>query len=235
MSSYKVEYGNAARRTARLRSGGRIGRRDGAETVTLTAAPTTANLPDGQGVPMWGYTCSAPSANVSCPAINSTASAWKPLLIRVPAGPLTITLVNSLPVPTSIVIDGQVGGGLGDAPTRMASPVHAPQGTTWPGTAGDGHAVELQQLASTGGSGHLLPAGAGRSCSFLCDRSRGRRNQHHADLDQPASRHLPDPFGHRAVDPASDGPVWNPDRNGQHRANLHRGHPDGQQCLLHGL
>jgi len=28
-------------------------------TVGLTAAPTQAVLPDGQSVPMWGYTCDA--------------------------------------------------------------------------------------------------------------------------------------------------------------------------------
>jgi hypothetical protein len=115
--------------------------------VTLTAAPTTANLPDGQSVPMWGYFCSAPSDGVSCTAMNGTAqtgSAWQPPLIRVPAGAsLTIKLVNNLTfgagdqnVPTSIVIDGQVGGGLGDPPARMASPTHDAQGTTWPGSAG---------------------------------------------------------------------------------------------------
>ena len=30
-------------------------------TVGLTAAPTQAVLPDGQSVPMWGYTCDAAS------------------------------------------------------------------------------------------------------------------------------------------------------------------------------
>jgi hypothetical protein len=41
-------------------------------------------------------------------------------------------------VPTSLVIVGQVGGGLGDVTQRttMPSPTHAPQGTTWPGTPG---------------------------------------------------------------------------------------------------
>ena len=94
-------------------------------TVTLTAAPTSTTLPDGQVVPMWGYTCSAPSTGVSCTAMNGSAqvgTTWQPPLITVPGGqPLTITLINKLSfsgsgtntVPTSLVIVGQVGGGLG--------------------------------------------------------------------------------------------------------------------------
>jgi hypothetical protein len=128
-------------------------------TVTLTAAPTTANLPDGQSVPMWGYTCgdvlATPviSSNATCTAMSGTAqtgTSWQPPLIRVQAGAsgfasLTITLTNNLSftagtgsnaVPTSIVIDGQVGGGLGDAPSKMDSPAHTPYGTTWPGSLG---------------------------------------------------------------------------------------------------
>ncbi|HUX90498.1 MAG TPA: choice-of-anchor Q domain-containing protein [Gallionellaceae bacterium] len=117
--------------------------------VTLTAAPTTTTLPDGQTVPMWGYSCGAVSAGVSCTAANGVAQAggvWQPPLITVPSGEaLTITLNNNLSftagtgtnsVPTSLVIVGQLGGGLGAAPARMPSPAHVPQGTTWPGTLG---------------------------------------------------------------------------------------------------
>ncbi|HZV54355.1 MAG TPA: hypothetical protein VFF82_05380, partial [Rhodocyclaceae bacterium] len=39
-------------------------------------------------------------------------------------------------MPTSLVIVGQLGGGLGVAPARMPSPTHTVQGTTWPGTPG---------------------------------------------------------------------------------------------------
>jgi len=125
-------------------------------TVTLTAAPTTTTLPDGQTVPMWGYTCGdsltptpIASVNATCTAANGTAQTagvWQPPVITVPSGgSLTITLNNNLSfsagtgtnsVPTSLVIVGQLGGGLGAAPSRMPSPVHAPQGTTWPGTLG---------------------------------------------------------------------------------------------------
>jgi uncharacterized repeat protein (TIGR01451 family) len=138
-------------------------------TVTLTAAPTTANLPDGQSVPMWGYFCGAASGTgVSCTAMNGSAqsgTAWQPPLIRVPAGAsLTITLNNQLSfgsadqlIPTSIVIDGQVGGGLGDAPTRMPSPVHSPHGTTWPGTLGGIDPATASVTVVNPGAGYVNP------------------------------------------------------------------------------
>ena len=126
-----------------------------ASNVTLTAAPQTTTLPDGQTVPMWGYTCGdsltipVPSVNATCTAMNGdpqTSTTWQPPLITVPSGQdLTITLVNALDfgvddqeIPTSLVIDGQLGGGLG-APTAMGTLVgglHGAQGTTWPGTQG---------------------------------------------------------------------------------------------------
>jgi hypothetical protein len=134
--------------------------------VTLSASATNAVLPDGQSVPMWGYFCGAvdPASNpagASCTAMNGLPqagpAAWQPPLIRVPAGQaLTITLNNLLAfgagdqaIPTSIVIDGQVGGGLGAPPTRMASPVHLPQGTTWPGTLGGVDTVGITGIVVT--------------------------------------------------------------------------------------
>lgn len=116
-----------------------------ADTVNLTAAPTQAVLPDGQIVPMWGYGCGAAvsGSTVTCAASNPNAGVnWSPVVITVPSGTsLTISLTNNLSftpntVPTSLVIVGQLGGGLGATPARMPSPVHAPQGTTWPGTQG---------------------------------------------------------------------------------------------------
>jgi len=117
--------------------------------VTLTAGPTSATLPDGQTVPMWGYSCGATPTNATCTATNGaaqTGATWQPPLITVPSGqPLTITLINNLTfattgapnnIPTSLVIDGQLGGGLGTNRTTTTSPTHAPQGTTWPGTLG---------------------------------------------------------------------------------------------------
>ena len=108
-------------------------------TVNLTAAPATAGLPNGAGVPMWGYTCGAATGG-SCSTLNPTATAgvWSPVVITVPyTGPFTklsINLTNNLPapVPTSITIIGQLGGGLGTDFTKKPSPAHNPQGTTWP-------------------------------------------------------------------------------------------------------
>jgi hypothetical protein len=107
-----------------------------AQTVNLTAGryPNTI-LPDGSTVPMWGFACDAvnlPTGNATCAALNKSG-AWAPPVITVPANSnLTITLKNTLTVPTSIVIVGQVvGGGLG-SPTTASSPTHAQQGTTWP-------------------------------------------------------------------------------------------------------
>ena len=104
--------------------------------VSLTAAPATATLPDGQVIPMWGYTCTGATTPNTCSALNPNAGAgWSPILITAPTGStLSITLSNQLPagVPTSLVIVGQLGGGLGAAPSRTPSPYHNPQGTTWP-------------------------------------------------------------------------------------------------------
>ncbi|MFM0228918.1 choice-of-anchor Q domain-containing protein [Paraburkholderia sediminicola] len=108
-----------------------------AQVVNLTAKAATATLPDGQAVPMWGYTCTpAAVAPASCTAANPGAGAnWSPVVITVPPGPLTINLTNSLPgaVPTSLVVVGQLGGGLGTTATSLPSPPHPTQtATTWP-------------------------------------------------------------------------------------------------------
>jgi hypothetical protein len=114
--------------------------------VTLTAAPTSTTLPDGTSVPMWGYACGAVGAitTASCRAANPAATGWSPVVITVPTGgTLQINLTNQLifsngkgggttaSLPTSLMIVGQLGGGLG-APTTAASPIHADLGVTWP-------------------------------------------------------------------------------------------------------
>jgi hypothetical protein len=111
-----------------------------AQTVTLTAGPNVAVMPDGQSVPMWGYTC-GPTASTAatCAAANPNAGGnWSPVVITVAPGNLTINLKNNLPspVPTSLVVVGQLGGGLGQGGTTSPSPVHPVQGATWP-IAGD--------------------------------------------------------------------------------------------------
>src|SRR3989442_678413 len=59
-------------------------------TVTLTAAPTTTTLPDGQTVPMWGYACGAVSGTgVSGTAANGApqlGGVWQRPLITRPRG-----------------------------------------------------------------------------------------------------------------------------------------------------
>src|ERR1700676_3025720 len=109
--------------------------------VALTAQASTATLPDGQTVPMWGFACGTAATTTgapTCASLNPLAGrAWAPPVITVQTGtPLQIILTNSLPVPTSLVIVGQLGGGLGSGGTTVASPAHAGQTiATWP-TAG---------------------------------------------------------------------------------------------------
>ena len=130
-------------------------------TVSLTALRTTTTLPDGAKVPMWGYCGSlGTNADASAAAGTSTSVAcstgWSVgPTITVPAGSdLVISLTNNLPVPTSIVVLGQLGGGLG-TPSRMDSPAHDAQTqTTWPGNGAATFTPpsQGQRVMSMGGS-----------------------------------------------------------------------------------
>ncbi len=116
----------------------------GQQTINLTAGPANAALPNGSVVPMWGYSCGAPATGTTatCAALNTAAGTnWSPIVITVPTGQaLTINLTNNLvfganSVPTSLVIVGQLGGGLGDVTQRTtsAAPDHSnAQSVTWP-------------------------------------------------------------------------------------------------------
>jgi hypothetical protein len=113
----------------------------GQQKINLSAGPVNTIMPDGTTVPMWGYTCGAAvtGSTATCAALNplapiaSPAPLWSPVIITVPSGQdLEIDLTNSLTVPTSLVIVGQVGGGLGATPVRTPSPAHPAQSTTWP-------------------------------------------------------------------------------------------------------
>src|SRR5579872_99618 len=90
--------------------------------VNLTAAQQNTTLPDGNIVPMWGWTCgsgTAAAAGATCTALtyNTTTgvhnpqvggATWQPPLIVIPYVPastsapngttLTINLTNTLPV-----------------------------------------------------------------------------------------------------------------------------------------
>src|SRR2546429_557539 len=126
----------------------------GQQTLNLSVGPATAPLPDGTAVPMWGYSCDAvqpTGSTATCAALNTTAPAgsWSPVVITVPTGQdLTISLTNNLTfaggnIPTSLVIVGQLGGGLGTPGSSTASPDHTKaQPLTWP-IAADAAGVPL--------------------------------------------------------------------------------------------
>jgi hypothetical protein len=96
---------------------------------------------------MWGYSCGTAitGSTATCAALSTVAPAttapagWSPVLITVPTGQaLTINLTNNLifganKIPTSLTIVGEVGGGLGGAPTTTPSPDHslAQSTVTW--------------------------------------------------------------------------------------------------------
>src|SRR5258707_123683 len=140
-----------------------------AQSVNLTAGPINAAMPDGSSVPMWGYTCDATQPTqvagsaATCTALNPSSVAtattpvatWSPVVITVPYSStgtsLTITLTNSLTftptggtpnnIPTSLVMVGELGGGLGTTGTGCTagttctpSPDHtfAQSAATWP-------------------------------------------------------------------------------------------------------
>ena len=107
----------------------------GPGVVSLTAAPATATLPDGNSVPMWGLTCTAASGGASCAALNSSVQAanaailaattsgatppaglsgqWSPVIITIPSGQdLNITLTNALSFSTG-------SGANNDIPTSL--------------------------------------------------------------------------------------------------------------------
>jgi hypothetical protein len=119
----------------------------GQQVINLAAAPTTTTLPDGKSVPMWGYSCGAvvSGSQATCAALNPNASGtWSPVLLSIPTGQtLQINLANELSftagsgtntVPTSLVVVGQLGGGLGTSANFVDSPDHSTinQGVTWP-------------------------------------------------------------------------------------------------------
>ena len=130
---------------------------------TNGALPDGSNVPMwgySCGIVNASSTASCSALNLQAGQATATAAApttiWSPVVITVPTGAdLTINLTNSLSftptgatacggtgqpscitVPTSLVVAGQLGGGLG-TPTKAPSPTHAPYGTTWLGTAGD--------------------------------------------------------------------------------------------------
>ncbi len=162
-----------------------------AQTVSLTASKQSTTLPDGNSVPMWGWTCGdslvtpVPSVGASCTSLTYINTAgvvtttkqlggtvWQPPLIVVPYNSsgtsLTITLTNALPVNTSLMIVGQpaASGGAIGTPVRESGPRtdgdHQTQtGTTWP-TVG-------QAAAGTAITGFTPPTQGARVRSFVTE------------------------------------------------------------------
>jgi hypothetical protein len=167
--------------------------------VNLTALRQTALMPDGNVVPMWGWLCgnptattaggtgtAAPSGGATCTqtggaaqSVGSTApsTVWQPPLITVPytatAGASTtglkIILTNTLPVPTSLTIVGQLpnpadANGAGHPTRESGRPQHDTQtATTWttvvtgqapfvPPTQGPRAQAFVQEAAATTGT-----------------------------------------------------------------------------------
>lgn len=126
----KINLGTALCKALAISMLGTAGLVYATTTVNLVAQRATATLPDGTSVPMWQF-----CAPVNPPPIVSTSGgtlstvgctgAWAPgPTITVPVGDtLNINLTNTLKVPTSIVVLGQLGGGLGNG-VRMPSPPH---------------------------------------------------------------------------------------------------------------
>jgi len=167
--------------------------------VNLTALRQTALMPDGNIVPMWGWLCGNPAATTAggtgtaaasggatCKQTNRGAQSagttapstvWQPPLIIVPytatAGVsttgLTINLTNTLPVPTSLAIVGQLpnpadANGAGHPARESGRPQHDTQtATTWttvvtgqapfvPPTQGPRAQAFVQEAAATTGT-----------------------------------------------------------------------------------
>ncbi len=171
----------------------------GQQQINLTAGPTTLTLPDGTTVPMWGYSCgtavtgstaTCANLNLNAPAATLTTPAgWSPVVITVPFVPagtsLTINLTNNLvfqpptpaggtapppnAVPTSLVIVGQLGGGLGTTATSTPSPDHsgAQAATTWPIAGGTGGTPPTQgrRVQSFAGEVTAVAAGTAATCA----------------------------------------------------------------------
>src|SRR5438105_1174558 len=130
------------------------------QQVSLSAGFATAYP---SGTPMWGYTCgtAVSGSTATCTALNKAVAAgtaaagtWSPVVITVPTGQdLQINLTNTLTfaggnIPTSLVIVGQFGAGLGTAATSTASPDHSnAQPLTWP-IAGDAPGAGLSGVGT---------------------------------------------------------------------------------------
>ncbi len=122
------------------------------DPATTLSGTTVIPNPALGGGSLTGGACTTTTTSTAVPpVVTVTTAAWTPgPTITVPFDPLGTTLVvnltNQLPVPTSLVILGQLGGGMGTV-TRMASPPHAPQNfSTFAGNAPSGPFTPPPQL-----------------------------------------------------------------------------------------
>ena len=131
--------------------------------VNLTAGPTTATLPDGSAGADVGLQLRhgrGGSTGHLRGAESAPAAGWSPVVITVPTGQDLHDQPHQQPVvraadnmPTSLVIVGQLGGGLGDAPaTTTPSPDHTRRRSP-PG----------RSRATTGTTDYAAAAGASRA------------------------------------------------------------------------
>src|ERR1700692_1591408 len=151
----------------------------GAPAVNLTAQRMVTQLPDGTTAPMWGYCATGYSldgANFVVPGAKTTepkpcattgTAGWMPgptIIVKAgtSAAPATlpINLTNNLPTPTSLVVLGQLGGGLG-TPNRVPSPSHATQNvTTWNGNFNCTTGAPCKPFVPPKQSGRVMSFGA---------------------------------------------------------------------------
>ena len=155
----------------------------GQQQVNLTAGPASLTLPDGSAVPMWGYTCAGTtviaSSTATCAKLNPAAAGWSPVVITVPTGQdLQINLTNSLqfgatPIPTSLTIVGQLGGGLGTAAISVAGPDHtsAQSTVTWPIVGTGGGTPPTQGLRVQSFSTEVMPGSTATPLTWIKPRA----------------------------------------------------------------
>jgi len=78
-----------------------------AATYNLRAGTTDVLMPDGETIPMWGFSCDSAVTPAVCPSPGVVTVPGPTLPVPTGDTTLTINLTNDLAVPVSIVIPGQ--------------------------------------------------------------------------------------------------------------------------------
>ncbi len=131
-----------------------------AASVTLCAEPYTVDLPGSPAVPMWGYRVVTDAA--SCSAVSAPRPSAAAPVISMPAGDstLSVTLVNRLTVPTSLVIAGQALPSDGGDPVMAVDLVGASCDPATAATLADRLACRVRSFTGE------TDAGASRTYTF---------------------------------------------------------------------